>query len=215
MGDQMGERRVGKRRVEYMKLAEIARAPRNPKTHDAEVIGASITRFGLADLPVLDDRTGRLVSGHGRLDDLEARHAAGESPPDGIIIESGTWLVPVIRGWASRSDPDAEAYVVAANKSTISGGWDDTALADVLSHLAATDDELLRVTGFTDDELTQLIHATSAGLNSGDGGGDGPPADFPEYDEKTISTEHQCPSCGYRWSGGKVTVETSAGGAEE
>jgi hypothetical protein len=30
------------------------------------------------------------------------------------------------------------------------------------------------------------------------------PDDFPEYDE-SISTEHECPKCGYRWSGGVVS----------
>ena len=27
------------------------------------------------------------------------------------------------------------------------------------------------------------------------------PEDFPEVDEN-VPTEHQCPKCGYRWSGG-------------
>lgn len=196
------------RRVEYMTLEDIARAPRNPKGHDADAISASITRFGLADLPVLDDRTGRLVSGHGRLDDLQSRYASGESAPDGVSVsKSGDWLVPVIRGWASRSDPDAEAYVIAANQLTMRGGWDQAALAQVLDQLNAVDSELLSVTGFTDEDLSDLLAVSTWDDPSGSSSSAGPPDDFPEYDEKTISTEHECPSCGYRWSGGKITVE--------
>jgi DNA modification methylase len=149
---------VTDRRVEYLPLDEVQRAPRNAKEHDAEMIEGSITRFGLADLPVLDDRTGRLVSGHGRLDDLTARRAAGQDPPGGVKKrKDGTWLVPVIRGWASRSDPDAEAYVVIANESTTRGGWDDPLLGQVLADLAEQDADLLALTGFTDEDIAALL----------------------------------------------------------
>ena len=180
----------GERRVEYMPLDQIARAPRNPKGHDSDGIRESISAFGLADLPVLDDRTGRLVSGHGRLDDLTARHDAGETPPDGITTsDDGTWLVPVIRGWSSRSDQEAEAYLLYANQSTVKGGWDQTALGQMLTDLAAYDERLLALAGWTPEEIpTPAVDP-------------GPPDDFPEYDADTIDTEHECPACGYKWSG--------------
>lgn len=144
--------------MEYMPLDAIARAPRNPKGHARDEIAASISRFGVAELPLLDERTGRLVAGHGRLDDLTARHDSGEDPPDGVRVDKGGgWLVPVVRGWASRSDPEAEAYLVASNHLTTLGGWDDTELADLLSALAEEDPALLAVTGFTDDDLAELL----------------------------------------------------------
>ncbi|MEU8356488.1 hypothetical protein AB0C27_10810 [Nonomuraea sp. NPDC048882] len=46
---------------------------------------------------------------------------AGESksPPEGVKIgDDGVWLVPILRGWTSRSDAEAEAYLVAANRLT-------------------------------------------------------------------------------------------------
>lgn len=148
------------RRVEYMPIAEIEPAARNPKRHAAEAIAASVDRFGLAELPLIDERTGRLVAGHGRLDDLLVRRRDGEEPPAGVRLGpggAGDWLVPVIRGWESTSDEDAEAYLVASNRLTVLGGWDDAGLADLLSDLAEQDAALLAVTGYTDDDLAQLL----------------------------------------------------------
>lgn len=203
---------AAERRVEYMPLSEIRRAPRNPKLHDADGIRASVTRFGLADLPVLDERTGQLVSGHGRLDQLTALAAAGDIPPGGIRVDpvSGEWLLPVARGWASANDAEAEAYLVAANSLTMFGGWDDQALVDLLTELDQTDPTLLAVTGYGTDDLSTLLANVGGGAGQGTGGGDRqPPEDFPEYDE-AIPVEHTCPACGYQFSGGK-TVPAGGG----
>ena len=58
-------------RVEYLDLEGLVRAPRNPKQHDLGVLQASLDRFGFVAPIILDERTGRLVAGHGRLDALE------------------------------------------------------------------------------------------------------------------------------------------------
>lgn len=148
------------RRVEYMPIAAIEPAPRNPKLHAADAIAKSIDRYGLAELPLIDERTGRLVAGHGRLDDLIARRRDGEDPPAGVRLGdggAGDWLVPVIRGWASTSDEDAEAYLVASNRLTVLGGWDDEGLADLLSDLAEQDEALLAVTGYSEDDLAAML----------------------------------------------------------
>jgi hypothetical protein len=177
--------------TEYVSLDDVLRAPRNPKNHNAEVIAASMARFGVVEHPAMDERTGRLVAGHGRLEDWERRRDAGEDPPDGIMVnEAGAWMVPVTRGWSSRSDADAEAYLIVSNQSTILGGWEERELADILHDLK--DEGLLDLTGFDEDGLDNLdrknIDADA-------------PEDFPSFDSETISTEHQCPACGYQWSG--------------
>lgn len=144
-----------RRHVVYMPLDDVLRAPRNPKVHAKELITGSVSRFGVVELPTIDGRTGRLVAGHGRLDDWEARRAAGEVPPDGVDLDGDTWVVPVVHGWASRSDADAEAYVVISNQSTIAGGWDDEPLAQLLADLRDQDPSLLDLTGFDDKWISQ------------------------------------------------------------
>lgn len=129
---------MSKRYIEYMRLDDLVRAPRNPKDHDAELIQASLRRFGYVEAIALDERTGRLVAGHGRLDQLRAAAAEAEALPDGLeLAADGTWLVPVQRGWASSDDAEAEAYVVTSNQATMAGGWKPAELVDVLSDLAA------------------------------------------------------------------------------
>jgi hypothetical protein len=146
------------RRVEYVPLDEIRQAPRNPKNHDTSGIAASIGRFGIAALPIIDERTNQLVVGHGRLVDIITRRDQGEQPPDGVLVDDdGVWRMPVIRGWASRSDAEAEAYLVADNQLTTRGGWNNDNLAAVLSDLAEIDAELLNVTGFTEKDLADLL----------------------------------------------------------
>ena len=141
--------------TEYVALDEIVRAPRNPKNHNADLIANSMARFGVVELPTVDERTGRLVAGHGRLDDWTARRDNGDDPPEGVTTdEAGNWMVPVNRGWSSRSDQDAEAYLIVSNQSTIAGGWDEPELHGMLQQLKEAD--LLDFTGFTDDDVTDM-----------------------------------------------------------
>jgi len=149
------------RSVTYMALDEITVAPRNPKGHDLAAIGRSVSRFGFTEPIVLDERTGRLVAGHGRLEHLRALEAEGATPPDGVTLTTTGWTVPVIRGWASNSDEEAEAYLVASNRLTELGGWDDAALADLLSGMG---DILRETAGFTDADLDLLLAEQAARL---------------------------------------------------
>lgn len=142
-------------RIEYMDLAELVRAPRNPKQHDLGAIHTSIARFGFVSPIILDERTGRLLAGHGRLDSLQAAKASGSKPPDRIEAQDGTWHIPVVRGIASKSDQEAEAYLVADNRTVELGGWDDAALASLLSDLAAQD--ALAGTGFDGEDVDALL----------------------------------------------------------
>lgn len=148
-----------KRWLEYMPLGAITPADRNPKGHDTEGIRASISRFGYVEAITIDERTMKLVSGHGRVADLLARFESSEAPPDGIEVgEDGQWLAPVTRGWASRSDAEAEAFILAANRLVERGGYHDDVLAAVLSDLASLPNGL-DGTGYTDADLAKLVGA--------------------------------------------------------
>ena len=150
----------GERWIEYVPLEEILRAPRNPKTHNAQMIAQSMDRFGVVEVPALDERTGRLVAGHGRLDEWERARADSKTPPEGVKTASnGRWLVPVSRGWASRDDAEAEAYLITSNTSVISGGWDDRVLNEVLTSIAQEDFSLAQLTGYPAAELDRLLEA--------------------------------------------------------
>lgn len=145
--------------IEYRRLSEIPRALSNPKGHDADLIADSIRRHGFVESVAIDERTGRLVSGHGRLDFLEAGWKAGEDIPEGILTaDDGEWMAPVERGWASADDDEAERYLLVANQATIAGGWDQAMLAESLSRLSASRD-VLAGTGFNADYLDDMLAA--------------------------------------------------------
>lgn len=132
------------RTVEYQALDDVIPADRNPKDHDEQLIGASIGRFGFVEPPVVDERTGKLVGGHGRVDELRRRRDAGQDPPEGVRVDgAGVWLIPVMRGWSSASDDEAYAAGIALNRIGERGGWVRDELYDMLDGLSRTDDGLL------------------------------------------------------------------------
>jgi hypothetical protein len=134
------------RRIEYIPINELVQASRNPKRHDLPTLRKSVERFGYVEPVTIDERTGRLVSGHGRTQTLRDLQAAGGEAPSGVIVlEDGRWAVPVTRGWASTSDEEAEGYIVAANRTVELGGWDDSLLDDILADVAETPGALIGV----------------------------------------------------------------------
>src|ERR1700674_4605399 len=86
--------------VEYLPLSGLKPATRNPKNHQVETVLASMERFGYVAPMILDERSGRLVAGHGRLESLKRAKRAGQKPPDRIRVAGAEWLVPVVRGVA-------------------------------------------------------------------------------------------------------------------
>jgi DNA modification methylase len=161
------------RRVEYVVLDELIPATRNPKQHYIDGLLTSIGRFGYAAPALRDERTGRLVVGHGRTEALRAMRDAGENPPSGVAVDGdGRWLVPVVCGWSSRSDAEAEAYLVADNRHTELGGWDDQELADLLTGVADFDPALLEAAGYSEGDFADLlaslsVHEEESGRSAG------------------------------------------------
>lgn len=179
--------------LDYMRLDEIQKAESNAKRHAKKNIQSSITRLGAGEPPMLDERTGRLVAGHGRLDAYVALRKAGRPkdhdgpwPPRGVKVDDdGMWKIAVIRGWRSEDDHHAEAYLLASNNLTTKGGWDDAELAEALEGLRDFDPTLMSdVTGFVEADLQDLLNSLS-GIDEGDdelGSGDAlEPSDEDKY----------------------------------
>lgn len=147
-------------RIEYMALPDLLRWPGNPKEHDEAAIAASIERFGMRDPVSIDETSGRLIAGHGRLTVLERAHAAGSPAPQFVQVRAdGAWLIPVTRGGSFTDEAEASAYLVAHNRTGELGGWDDTLLAEFLKPLDA---DLLAVTGFDLAAFAQEQEAAAA-----------------------------------------------------
>lgn len=153
----------GPRRLEYVPLDDLRPHPDNAKAHADDDIQDSIGRHGVIDIIALDDRTGLLISGHGRVDAFRALRDRGGEVPEGVTVaDDGTWTVPVVRGWASRDDAEARAALVGLNQGTIKGGWIPDKLATLLSDLALVEGGLVG-TAFSADDVDSLLADLGAG----------------------------------------------------
>jgi hypothetical protein len=157
--------------IEYTPLSKLLRAPRNPKDHDIGALAESMKRFGYVAPMLLNESSGRLVGGHGRLERLEQAKDSGEVPPKRIQVKGKEWLVPVVRGIAFESDEEAEAYLLADNRLVELGGWKDEELLPILKDLA--EGAGLEGVGFDADDLDQmLLDAESGDVSPSEGDGE-------------------------------------------
>lgn len=178
----------GEARVEMVPLGELRSWPGNPKGHDEAALRASIGRFGFVAPPLVDERSGRLVAGHGRVESLCALRDSGAPPPARVRVrKDGEWLVPVVRGVEFDSEDEAAAFLLADN--SVAGGWDGALMADFAaqgSGVAA----LAEGTGFTAEELAGIA-ARSPVPEVG--------REFPEFREEDAEGVEvcTCPGCGH------------------
>ncbi len=182
----------------YMPIRDLLPALKNPKRHDLPYLRASLGRFGFIENIILDERTGRLLAGHGRvelcglLEDLGAAPddwTAGQSwPPEGVVVRpgDGAWMLPVDRGVRSRDDDEAHAMGITLNRGAERGGWDQRELARTLEGFASLDG-----LGYDRADLDDLLKSSRDPE---------PPPEFPRVDDD-VAIEHLCPRCGYEWSG--------------
>jgi len=144
-----------KMRVEYREIGEMRKWPHNPKEHDLQALRESMELNGYVDPCVIDERSGKMVSGHGRLELLELMWAKGEKAPERIMVKAGRWFVPVLRGIPFKDEAAAEKYLLAANRITELGGWNPKFLTEILS--AYKEPAAFLGTGFSTEDVAKFL----------------------------------------------------------
>ncbi len=152
--------------IELMPLRDLLerKHPENPKDHDIPSIAASILRFGFVAPPELDERTGMIAEGHGR---LEAIDLLSEEKPAKLkqiltlTADDTDYLVPVVRGWVSKDDDELRAFLVASNRTTIAGGWVTDRLARILEEQQTRAGGLDGL-GYTPEQVADLLATIGA-----------------------------------------------------
>ena len=166
--------------LEQIATAELIPYARNARTHSpSQVAGiaGSIREFGFNN-PVLIDQDNGIIAGHGRV--LAAQ-------------QLGLATVPCLRlGHLTKTQ--RKAYILADNRLAELSQWDTEMLALEIADLRL-DDVDLELLGFDDDALVDLLGQVATDTDTS-------PDEFKEMDED-IDTDHECPKCGYRWSGGQ------------
>ncbi|MFE1206348.1 hypothetical protein ACFW5V_32195 [Streptomyces sp. NPDC058762] len=194
--------------IAYLPLTDLTPADRNPKRHELELMIASIDMHGLVEIPVVDERTEKTLHGHGRRESLIEMQARGMRAPSGIVIdEDGGWLVPVLRGWSSRSDAEAEALAIKLNRLPGEGGWDPREFAAVLEDLATNEVELFDSLAIPADEMDTLFAQVDPETLPGGGREDETPllhlpddgerGDSLSPDDEGRTAHTTCPACGH------------------
>ncbi len=151
--EQIGAPKPMVNRLEIWEIGRIVPSVRNPRTHsDSQVaqVAASIVAFGFMS-PVLVDRDGTLIAGHGRY--LAA-------------VQLGLQRIPVIVV-DHLTETEKRAYAIADNKIALNAGWDETLLRVELEALTAEGTELVHM-GFSQDELDTLIDELDAEVRRAD-----------------------------------------------
>lgn len=207
------------RRLTYVRLCDVRPAEENPKRHDLPAIAASIAEHGFIAPIEVDERTSRLIGGHGRVEALVHMREHGDPTPEGILVDNdGEWLVPVIRGWASKDDLRARAAGLSLNRTTEAGGWHERELAEMLEGIHADNATLFDGLGWTADDLEDLFRhvdpdttaASSASDTTAEGSGDDPAGDddaaqLDVGDAEPAAGGGQlvaCPECGHHFRAG-------------
>ncbi|WP_328491193.1 ParB N-terminal domain-containing protein [Streptomyces zaomyceticus] len=198
----------------YVPLTDLSPADRNPKRHELELMIASIDMHGLVEIPVVDERTQKTLHGHGRRESLIEMQSRGMSAPSGIVIdEDGGWLVPVLRGWSSKNDAEAEALAIKLNRLPGEGGWDPRELAEVLEDLATGDAELFDSLAIPHDEIDNLLRQVDPETLPGGGRENETPllhlpddedrGDGLSPDDEGRAAHTTCPACGHLFTSGR------------
>ena len=154
--------------VTYDRLHLFQFDEENPKEHNIGEIIQSIKRFGFVELPVVNDTTGFLVAGHGRVTALQFMYKDAEELPKYIDVEKDTqeWLVPTLHV-AFETDMEAKAYLIASNTLTIDGGWNEAKLLEMLAEVSATTENLSGI-GFDQQDIMDMLHANDKPLTFDD-----------------------------------------------
>ncbi len=166
-------------RLEWLSPSELAENPLNWRQHPPSQMSALadvIDDVGWAGACLFNERTGRLIDGHARKK---------------VALEKGTDKVPVLVGnWSE----EQERLILATLDPLAAMAGADAAKLDALLRDVQTG------SGPLASMLTEL--AKDAGVLASPASVEpAPPDEFGSYDE-TIETVHQCPKCGYRFSGG-------------
>ena len=131
--------------IENVPIGKLKAYDSNARTHSPEQvaqIAASMVEFGFTN-PVLIDKQGTIVAGHGR---VEAARSLGLEEVPCIRLEHLT-------------EDQVRAYCLADNKLALNAGWNMDTLAAELKGLEAVGFDM-SLTGFSPEELAEIMGDT-------------------------------------------------------
>ena len=135
--------------VVWRRIETLRPDPANPRSHSPKQIRQltrSIGAFGF-NVPILVDRTLRIIAGHGRL--LAAQELGWREVPT-ILLDH-------------LSEVEARAFMIADNRVAESAVWNSTLLIEQLKELSFSSDFVIETTGFELSEIDLLTGGAGFG----------------------------------------------------
>jgi DNA modification methylase len=130
-------------------INNITLHPRNPRQGDVEAVTASLRRFGQRKPIVVQAGTRYVVAGNHL---LRAARGLGWTEIAANVQEM--------------DDAEATAFMLADNRTSDLGGYDDSLLAAILAEEAAANN--LAATGYDEDAVAALLRAAGVAESRGD-----------------------------------------------
>ncbi|WP_445429621.1 transcriptional regulator [Bacillus atrophaeus] len=164
------------REIPVEKITYNPRIDLQPGDPDYERIKASLVRFGNVEPLVWNERTGNIVGGHQRF------KIHMEKNPSELTVSV-----------VDLDDNEERALNLALNKT--GGDWDEYKLEQVLRELEENNFDLLSYTGFSDDELENVLEDLTEHAGNGGKVTDNHEIDLDYYEDDQF--EHTFPKCGF------------------
>jgi len=120
-------------------VTRLSLLPGNPRVGDVDAVAASLAAFGQRK-PIVARRDGTVVAGNHT---LQAAQYLGWSE------------IAVV--WVDDDDTTAAAFALADNRTAELGSYDDQALAALIAEVQAADEDLLAATGWSGNDLSELL----------------------------------------------------------
>ena len=121
--------------------------PGNPRIGDVDAVAASLEKFGQRKPIVVRKDDGTIIAGN------------------------HTWQAAKKLGWkeiavafVGDDDTTAQAYALADNRTAELGSYDEQALKDLIEKVAAVDPDLVRISGWSDSAVQELLTKIESGL---------------------------------------------------
>jgi hypothetical protein len=170
--------------VKRMKISDLTASPSNArfiKDFNYEGLKSSLRRFGTVELPIFNERTKRLISGHQRVKALEE---LGETETDVIC--------------ADFDETEESLANLTMNNPEITGQWTENAM-ELARSIEADDSRLFKALNFEPlmKDLEKLLPKVKKE--------DIAPMKLPDPDFDMI-----CPCCRHKWLIGSQDIVTPA-----
>lgn len=179
-------------KITRKKLADYQNDPRNANQGTPRGLGViedSLNYSGVGR-SLVADKNGVLIAGNKTSD---AAALVGIEDVLEIETDGHTLIVHKRTDLDLSKDVRAKALAIADNRANeLSLTWDEPQLAELLTEIKNEDKDLLKASGFYEDELDELIK----GINS-----NRLPQEWKSYDE-SVENEVQyceCPNCGHKF----------------